>query len=102
MHQEILNTLKEHFPQYNDYKLGKIASDIEENIKPKNSSKKKYCVSCIFYPNLPTTYIGKAPNLCQKGLEKNNPQNCPYYCQGSSLTGDNYYSHISFKSITFK
>lgn len=63
---------------------------------------KKTCVSCIFYPTLPTTYIGKAPNLCQKGLERKNDGNCPYYCQGSTLTGDNYYQSITFKSLEFK
>lgn len=33
MYQQILDVLKEHFPQYNDYKLGRIASDIEESLK---------------------------------------------------------------------
>ena len=101
MYQEILDTLKEHFPQYNEYKLGRIASDIQKSIDSEKPMK-KYCHTCIFYPTLATTYIGNPPNLCQKGLERKNAENCPYYCQGSSLTGDNYYSSISFKSIKFE
>ena len=101
MYQKILDSLREHFPQYNDYKLGRIAYDIQENIKSMNISEKNICVDCMFFPTLPTTFVGTPPNLCQKGLERNKKDYCPYFCKGSSLVNDSSYSFTS-KSIEFK
>ena len=102
MYQEILDSLREHFPQYNDYKLGRIANDIQENIKSMNIYEKNICVDCMFFPTLPTTYVGTPPNLCQKGLERNKRDYCPYFCESSSLVDNNYYDSVSFKSVKFK
>ena len=101
MYQEILNTLTEHFPQYSDYKLGRIAYDIQENVKSLKVNEKNICVDCMFFPTLPTTYVGTPPNICQKGLERNAKDYCPYFCESSSLVKDSDYT-ITSKSIEFK
>lgn len=79
MRNKILKVLKKHF-QYNDYKLGKVADDIVEELNNKETIE-KYCWKCINFPTLSVTYMGEAPNLCQKGREKGDATNCPYYCE---------------------
>ena len=78
---KILKVLKEYFPQYNDYKLSKIAWDIYNNIKSEQIEKTKFCISCMYYNTLPITYVGESSNLCQKGRERGNAEECPYYCK---------------------
>ena len=93
MRNKILQVLKKHF-QYNDYKLGKIADEITEALETKKTID-KYCEKCIHSKTLIVTYVGKNPNLCQRGRPKGDAINCPYYTEGEEMYDKTDYSTIT-------
>lgn len=97
MREIILKVLKNHF-HYNDYKLGKIANDIEVAIKEQQLATIKSCSNCIYRNTLIVTYVGETPNLCQRGRKKGDAINCPYYMEGKN--GVNMYEEPGYSSIT--
>lgn len=85
MRNVVLRVLKQHFKQYNDYKLGKIADDIILELGKDKKIIGKNCYDCIYRETLITTYIGDPPNLCQKGIPRGDAINCPYYTKDNGL-----------------
>ena len=84
MYEIILEVLKDNFPQYNEYKLGKIAQEINNKIKIVNDTERvtlKSCVNCVHFQTLIVTFVGENPNLCQMGRKKGDAIGCPYYTE---------------------
>lgn len=82
MYEIILEVLKDNFPQYNEYKLGKIARQINNKIKIINDTERvtlRSCAKCVYSKTLTVTFIGENPNLCQMGRKKGDAIGCPHY-----------------------